>query len=133
MNHITFSAMLTFILAGFNVYQNDELSKSMMRGKDIYTDFCMVCHKPKGEGNEKIFPPLSKSDFLTKNRNESIRAVKYGQKGIINVNGIEYNGTMPSPGLTDDEVADVMNYILNSWGNKDSKIVTIDEVRSLVK
>jgi len=128
MNHITFSAMLTFILAVFNVYQNDELSKSMMRGKDIYTDFCMVCHKPKGEGTEKIFPPLSKSDFLTKNRNESIRAVSCSK-----VNGIEYNGTMPSPGLTDDEVADVMNYILNSWGNKDSKIVTIDEVRSLVK
>jgi mono/diheme cytochrome c family protein len=40
---------------------------------------------------------------------------------------------MPNPGLTEDEVADVMNYILNSWGNSGSKMVTLDEVKKVEK
>jgi mono/diheme cytochrome c family protein len=70
---------------------------------------------------------------LVKYREESIRSVKYGQKGKIKVNGIEYNGTMPLPGLKDEEIVDVMNYIMNSWGNKSDKSVTISEVKSLIK
>lgn len=112
----------------FTDWQDSDLTKSISRGKDIYTDFCVTCHKPNGEGTAKFFPPLAKSDFLTNNRAESIKSVKYGQKGKITVNGIPYNGTMPNPGLTDTEVADVMNYILNSWGNQSDKMVTVEEV-----
>ena len=112
----------------FTDWQDSDLTKSISRGKDIYTDFCVTCHKPNGEGTPKFFPPLAKSDFLINNRTESIKSVKYGQKGKINVNGIPYNGTMPNPGLTDTEVADVMNYILNSWGNQSDKMVTVEEV-----
>lgn len=108
--------------------QDETLAKSIQRGKAVYTDFCATCHKPNGEGTPKFFPPLAKSDYLLNQRAASIHAVKYGQKGKITVNGTDYNGLMPNPGLTDEEVADVMNYILNSWGNKSNKIVTIDEV-----
>jgi mono/diheme cytochrome c family protein len=133
MNHIKRMGVLVVFFAGFSFIQDTELSKSIARGKDVYNDFCIVCHKPNGEGTEKIFPPLAKSDFLVKYREESIRSVKYGQKGKIKVNGIEYNGTMPLPGLKDEEIVDVMNYIMNSWGNKSDKSVTISEVKSLIK
>jgi len=133
MSQIKGLAFLTVILTYFSFIQDTELSKSMARGKDIYNDFCIVCHKPNGEGTEKIFPPLAKSDFLSKYREESIRTVRFGQKGKIKVNGIEYNGNMPLPGLTDEEIVDVMNYVLNSWGNKSEKIVTINEVNSISK
>jgi len=133
MNQIKRLAVLFIFFTGFSFIQDEELSKSMAKGKDVYNDFCMVCHKPNGEGTEKIFPPLAKSDFLKKYRDESIRSVKYGQKGKIKVNGIEYNGNMPLPGLSEEEIVDVMNYILNSWGNKSDKIVTIREVKSLIK
>lgn len=133
MNLFIKSAILFTIFTGFSLLKNDELSESMARGKDVYNDFCIVCHKPNGTGTEKIFPPLAKSDYLKQNREESIRSIKYGQKGKIKVNGIEYNGNMPLPGLTDEEIADVANYIFNSWGNKSDKIVTIKEVKSLSK
>jgi mono/diheme cytochrome c family protein len=133
MSQIKRLALLSVIFTCFSFIQDTELSKSMARGKDVFNDFCIVCHKPNGEGTEKIFPPLAKSDFLVKYREESIRSVKYGQNGKIKVNGIEYNGNMPLPGLTDEEIADVMNYILNSWGNKSKKIVTINEVKSISK
>jgi len=81
-----------------------------------------------GEGVEKTFPPLAKSDFLLNKREESIRGVKYGQQGYLLVNGVAYNNVMPPMGLEDEEIADVMNYILNSWGNKSDAIVTPEEV-----
>lgn len=126
MKSIIFSAILILAL-----FQNDDLTKSIARGKEVYTDFCVTCHKPDGTGTPKFFPPLAKADYLTQHRTDAIRSVKYGQKGKITVNGIEYSGTMPNPGLSDEEVMDVMNYVMNSWGNKSKKMVTIEEVKSI--
>ena len=109
----------------------DGKSASIARGKSVYMDFCITCHLGTGEGVSGIFPPLAKSDYLMKNREESIRSVKYGQKGEITVNGVKYNGMMPSPGLSSEEIADVMNYIFNSWGNSHKKMVTVREVESI--
>lgn len=109
----------------------DPLKESIERGSEIYTDFCMSCHLPNGEGVENVYPPLAKSDYLMKNREASIKGIKYGQEGEIIVNGKTYNSTMAALGLSDDEVADVMNYITNSWGNKNDKIVTEAEVSSI--
>ena len=114
-------------------YQDKELEKSIQRGSEVYADFCVTCHLTKGEGVKNAFPPLAKSDYLSKNREESIKGIKYGQKGELVVNGVSYNGTMPPMGLEDDEIADVMNYILNSWENKSTKMVTPEEVASLIE
>lgn len=111
--------------------QQTPLQKSIARGKEVYTDFCMQCHMANGKGNGTTFPPLDGSDWLKKKRTESIHAVKYGQKGEIAVNGKKFNGIMPPMGLSDEEVADVMNYVMNSWSNKTKKMVTIKEVALL--
>ncbi len=86
-----------------------------------------------GEGVAYTFPPLANSDYLLQNRKESIRGVKFGRQGELIVNGITYNNAMTPLGLEDEEVADVMNYILNSWGNSSSKIVTVDEVEAITE
>jgi mono/diheme cytochrome c family protein len=111
----------------------DPLKESIKRGNAIYADFCVSCHLPSGEGVEGAFPPLAKSDYLVEKREESIKAIKYGIKGEITVNGKNYNNNMSALGLADDEVADVMNYITNSWGNENSKIVTEEEVAKIEK
>lgn len=111
--------------------QDPELQKSIQRGAIVYEDFCMQCHLPDGKGVPKAFPPLDGSDYLAKNRDASIRAVKYGMSGEITVNGQKYNTTMAPLGLTDKEVADVMNYIYNTWSNKNPKMVTVDEVSKI--
>lgn len=109
------------------------LQKSISRGKEIYTDFCIQCHLATGKGDLVNFPPLDGSDWLTKKRKQSIHAVKFGQTGEIIVKGKKFNNTMPPLGLENQEVADVMNYIMNSWSNKQKKIVTVEEVKAVTK
>lgn len=130
---LLFCASIFSLFTSMSIDQNTDIKESIKRGKEIYTDFCVVCHKDNGEGTLKVFPPLADSDYLRNNQKESIKGVKYGQSGKIKVNGIEYNGTMTDLGLTDEEVADVMNYINNSWGNKIKGTVTPEMVKKIGK
>jgi mono/diheme cytochrome c family protein len=110
-----------------------ELIASIERGGMVYTDFCMQCHMANGKGIPGTFPPLATSNWLTEKRTESIHAVKFGQSGEIVVNGESYNGVMIPMGLSDEEIADVLNYIMNSWGNRQEKMVTALEVGEIQK
>lgn len=116
-----------------NPQQQDSLKESQERGGIIYTDFCMQCHMANGLGIPGTFPPLAKSNWLTEKRTESIHAVKFGQKGKIEVNGKVYNSIMAPMGLSDQEVADVLNYVMNSWGNTQKERVTPEEVSQVEK
>ncbi|GGW60670.1 cbb3-type cytochrome c oxidase subunit III [Winogradskyella epiphytica] len=108
-----------------------ELKASVERGKIVYGDMCMTCHLADGKGTPNAFPPLADSDFLREKQTESIKAVKHGMSGEIVVNGITYNSAMAPLGLSDTEVADVMNYINNSWGNAIDNFVTPEKVSEL--
>ena len=114
-------------------FQQTDLGKSITRGKEIYTDFCMQCHMADGKGDGKNFPPLDESDWLDKKTNESIHAIKFGLAGEILVNGQKFDNNMPEMGLSNQEVADVMNYIRNSWNNKNPKIITLKQVEAIDK
>ena len=106
----------------------DQKSESYQRGKEIYNDFCVTCHLSNGKGVPGNFPPLDGSNWLTSKRSESIHAIKYGLSGPIEVNGESYNSVMVPLGLSDQEVADVMNYIGNTWSNAIKKPVSLEEV-----
>ena len=130
---LLFSFLLTaFSITSFRVYQQKPLEQSIADGKEIYTDFCLQCHMAKGEGVKGAFPPLAKSDYLN-DIDKSIHAIKYGLKGPIKVNGVSYNSNMINQGLVEEEISDVMNYILNSWGNSSSVIITEEKVASIKK
>lgn len=134
MNTIFRNFFIFFLfVSATSVAQVDDLKESIKRGNEIYTDFCISCHLPKGEGVKGTFPPLAKSDFLMKNREASIRGIKYGLKGSIIVNEVAYNEFMAPMGLSNDEIADVVNYISNSWGNSNKSIVTIEQVEKIKK
>ncbi|WP_310559909.1 cytochrome c [Flavobacterium sp.] len=111
---------------------NDSRHNIQDAGKEIYADFCIQCHGANGKGDGKNFPPLAGSDWLTKSRTESIHAVKFGQNGEIVVNKKKFNNNMPTMGLSNKEVADVMNYVMNAWGNKQKKKVTEKEVATIL-
>jgi mono/diheme cytochrome c family protein len=114
------------------VQQQTPLQKSMADGKEVYADFCIQCHQATGKGDGVNFPPLDGSNWLKEKRTQSIHGLKYGLSGPIVVNAKKYSGAMSAMGLSNKEVADVMNYIMNSWSNKSTKIVTVAEV-ALVK
>ena len=111
--------------------QSKELKESIKRGNTVYSDFCVSCHLPNGNGVNKIYPPLANSDYLEANRYASIKGLKFGLKGKIKVNGVEYNKYMPPMGLSAEEIADVINYMNHSWGNTFGKIVTVVEVSAI--
>ena len=131
----TFTVIYLVLVSSIAIwmFQDKDLEESIQRGGEIYADFCVTCHLTKGEGVEGAFPPLASSDYLLNNREESIRGIKYGQRGEIIVNGVTYNNTMMPMGLEDEEIADVMNYILNSWGNTSDRPVTVEEVEAIGK
>ena len=108
--------------------QSPEIKQSIDRGARIYNNFCATCHLASGEGIANAFPPLNNSDWLKEKRKKSIAAVKNGLNGPIEVNGEEYNSVMTDLGLTDEEVADVMNYIFTAWDNNIEPPVTVEEV-----
>ncbi len=95
----------------------DDLAASRNRGRALYLANCSMCHQVNGIGSGAIYPPLANSDFLLANPTEAIRAVVSGYSQEIKVNGRTFQGQMPAALLTDAQVADVLNYILNSWGN----------------
>ncbi len=86
-------------------------------GAMVYAQNCQACHQASGQGVPNAFPPLAKSDFLNADKNRAISAVTNGLTGEIVVNGSKYNGVMPSLGLSDEQIANVLTYVLNSWGN----------------
>ena len=129
-----FISLVFFIFPFILFSQDDSLPNSIKKGKLLYQDFCVRCHMPDGKGQTGIIPPIAKSDFLFKHMEESIKALKFGGiDGEIIVNGIKYNSKMEMMGLYDDEIADIMNYTLNSWGNKYDKRITEKDVTAVKK
>ena len=122
---------LFIIYEGAWLYQKKPLEQSIADGKEIYNDFCVQCHLDNGEGVSGVFPPLARSDYLLSNVEMSIRGLKYGLSGPIVVNGEEYNGIMQNQGLDNLEIADVMNFILNNWGNESKEIITENQVANI--
>ncbi|MCB0272480.1 MAG: nitrite reductase, copper-containing [Bdellovibrionales bacterium] len=92
-------------------------SQRLEFGKRIYEQNCMACHQAGGKGLATAFPPLANSDFLNKDKARAIHIIINGLSGKINVNGQEFDGVMPAQNLSDEDVANVLTYIYNTWGN----------------
>ena len=121
-----------FLLSGF--VPDQTLGESIKRGKEVYTLYCQSCHMEDGKGTPDINPPVAKADYVKKPAKTLIGVVLDGQSGEVVINGKKYNAIMaPQPYLTDEQIADVLNYIRNSWGNKISGTITPAAVKALRK
>ena len=112
------------------VKQTKTLAQKMISGKQVYMKTCFACHQANGEGIANAFPPLAKSDYLNADVKRAIGIVLYGKTGEITVNGKKYNSVMTKQTLTEEETADVMTYIYNSWGNS-KKNITVNMVKEV--
>ncbi len=91
-------------------------------GKATYMQTCFACHQAEGQGIPNAFPPLAESDYLNADVNRAIDIILNGKSGEITVNGQKYNSVMTRQDLNDDEVANVLTYIYNSWGNSKKQV-----------
>jgi len=92
-------------------------------GQQLFTGTCSVCHQTNGQGLSGVFPPLAKSDVIAADPKRPIDIVLHGLTGKIKVNGTDYNSVMPPMSqLTDDDAANIITYVLNSWDNPGGRI-----------
>ncbi|MFQ5547952.1 MAG: cytochrome D1 domain-containing protein [Woeseia sp.] len=108
-----------------------QIADVLARGEVVFAEHCSACHQDSGQGLPGAFPPLAGSDYLLGDRKKVLTAALFGLTGPITVNGLEYDGVMPSMGyLADDELAAVLTYVFNSWGNSGAA-VSVEEVAAL--
>ena len=101
-----------------------EFKRYYSSGALVYQTRCQNCHGDKGDGLSALIPPLSDSAFLRKNKSALSCYIKNGLKGSIIINGKTFDDAMPANDLSPVEIARVLTYIGNSFGNK---LGTIDE------
>jgi mono/diheme cytochrome c family protein len=99
-------------------------------GRRLFVSICAACHQPTGRGLPNVFPPLAGSDYLNANKNRAIQTVIFGRRGEVVVNGQRFNNSMPSFPLNDENIADVLTFVYNSFGNSGLE-VTPAEVQAL--
>jgi mono/diheme cytochrome c family protein len=96
-------------------------------GKEVFARdaHCAICHQADGKGIAGIYPPLAGSEWVTGNEERLIKLTLNGLMGPITVKGVDYDpnkGVPPmtpfGPLLTDKELAGVLTYIRNSFGNQ---------------
>jgi len=104
---------------------------SMERGKKVYDQYCMPCHMPDGSGVPRLNPPLIKTTYVIGEKKRFIEIVLKGFDEQVEIEGDYYTNVMaPHDFLTDEQVADVVTYVRNSFGNKAS-IATPAEVKAV--
>ena len=92
-------------------------------GQALFAGTCSTCHQANGEGLEGVFPPLAKSSYLAQDPKRIVDVVLHGLNGPVTVNGKDFNSVMPPmTQLTDDEIANISTYVLNSWGNPGGRV-----------
>lgn len=104
---------------------------SLERGRKIYDTYCLACHQADGSGVPRLNPPLIKTKWVIGDKKQLITVILKGMDEPIEVDGEDYNNVMASHAfLNDQEVADVLTYIRNSFGNK-ATAVTAAEVKGV--
>ena len=114
------------------MYQPPAGGPDLSRGKAVYENVCGLCHGNDGMGKPGQAPPFARSEWALGSPNRMIRIPLAGLAGPIQVNGQEWNLAMPAMGaaLPDDDLAAVLTYIRQSWGNK-AAAITPEQVKAV--
>lgn len=105
-------------------WNNQVDEQEFAAGQKLYVQHCQVCHGPEGQGSADMYPPLSETEWVTGDKARLIRTILIGLSEPIEVNGETYNQEMPSfQQLSDQEIADILSYIRNSFGNSSGAVI----------
>jgi mono/diheme cytochrome c family protein len=113
------------------VTSKNTLQTSIIRGKAVYGTFCLACHQEDGSGVPNMNPPIVKTSWVLGSKPVLIQQVLKGSANKVEIDGEKFHNTMPAQSqLTDQQIADVLTFVRNSFGNKAS-IVTPAEVKAV--
>jgi mono/diheme cytochrome c family protein len=125
--------LLFFVASSFVNNQPGGQKAAMQRGKKVYETYCLACHQPDGTGVPNLNPPLVKTKWVLGDKKQLAKIILKGLKGgEIEIEGDQFHNPMPPQEsvLSDKEIADVLTYVRNSFGNKAS-LVTAAEVKAV--
>ena len=108
------------------------LKQYKVEGAKIYATYCANCHQQDGKGLASLYPPLAASDYLLENLPRAACIIKNGQSKEIVVNGVTYNQMMPANPISNLEIAEVLTFISNAWGNE-SGLISVKDVDKWLK
>ena len=108
----------------------DPADAKFPNGAKIYKEKCFVCHQLTGEGIPGAFPPLKNADYLLADKKRAVKQVLNGSNEAMTVNGTVYTVPMPPQVDNHQDAVDVINYVLNAWGN-DGGTIKLEEVKDI--
>lgn len=110
-----------------NMEDEEELTGTMAAGKAVYDQYCKVCHMVNGSGVPNLNPPLKDTDWVTGDKERLIGVVLNGLSDPIEINGETFQNAMaPHNFLSDEQIAGVLTYIRNSFGNEASEVTAAE-------
>ncbi len=133
---LTAGLCLIFIVYLFAQTKKPVQTPAMKRGQAVYMKTCVTCHQKDGGGVPRLNPPLIKTDYVMGDKTRLINIVLKGLNQPIEIEDETYTNVMPSLAqLSDQEIADVLTYVRNSFGNKASAVtmVQVKAARAKVK
>ena len=105
---------------------------SLIRGKAVYETYCISCHQADGGGVPNLNAPLIRTSQVLGDKTQLINIILKGMQGL-DIDGESYSNVMPPAShLSNEQIADVLTYIRNSFGNKASA-VTLADVKAVRK
>ena len=114
----------------------DDVKESIARGEKVYQLYCLTCHQKSGKGVPHMNPPLIKTEYVDGDKKKLITWVLKGSVQNVPIEGKEYSNNMPAQSyLKDQQIADVLTYVRNSFGNTGGAIIPADvkEIRASIK
>jgi cytochrome c len=129
---MAFISMFFILLLGvLFIYAMSRVNEAKDKvGKQLYDENCSSCHGLAGEGLRKLIPPLANSDYIRINKNKLACITKFGLEDSIAVNGVIYNQPMiGNIELEDDEIRDILNYMIDQWYPEFPKF-TLNDVKN---
>ena len=114
-------------LAGQEFYLPD----SIENGQKLYNNYCAACHQVNGQGIPMAYPPLTIAELVEDN-SRMVKSILEGVPGPVELEGVTYSAPMAALKLTDEQVADILNYVKNSWGNESERVIYPIQIQALL-
>ncbi len=117
-------------------YLSADAKKQYLAGQQVYfrEGHCVTCHQPNGKGLDPAFPSLENSAWVSGDSDRLIKLAMYGLMGPLELNGKKYDGQVPMTPfggmLNDTEMAAVLTFVRNSFGNR-AEPVTAAQVQKI--
>ncbi len=124
-------SLIVLVVACVIAQEKKTPSKAALeRGSEIYISTCIACHQSNGEGVPGLNPPLVKTSHVLGDKTKLIQIMLKGMDEAVVINDITYTTPMPSfEQLTDQQIADVLNYVRNSFGNK-AAVISVGQIKA---